>query len=193
MGVRIGVVTALCDAIDHWGTTPEERRRHYPCDDLLPADARALFRSVTVAAPPSVVFRWLCQLKVAPYSYDLIDNLGRRSPRRLVSGVDDLVVGQPVMIFELTSFRRNEHLTIQVRHHPVFGDVAISYTVTPGDLDATSRLVVKVVTVPARGMVGAVMRPLLPAGDLVMMRRQLLNFKTLAESTAAELSDATGL
>ena len=86
---------------------------------------------MTVNAPPSVVFRWLCQLKLAPYSYDLIDNRGRRSPQHLVPGVDQLVVGERVLIFELASFARDEHLTLVVRRHPVFGDVAISYVVAP--------------------------------------------------------------
>ena len=73
---------------------------------------------MTVNAPPSVVFRWLCQLKLAPYSYDLIDNRGRRSPNHLVPGVDHLVVGERVLIFELASFARDEHLTLVVRSTP---------------------------------------------------------------------------
>ena len=81
------------------------RRRRYPCDDVLPQHTRALFRAVALDAPPTVVFRWLCQLKLAPYSYDLLDNGGRRSPRHLVPGVDRLEVGERVMIFELASFR----------------------------------------------------------------------------------------
>jgi hypothetical protein len=130
----------------------------------------------------------LCQLKVAPYSYDLLDNGGRPSPQHLVPGVERLVVGERVMIFELASFEVDEHVTISVRRHRVFGDVAISYVVVPGSGPRTSRLVVKLVTVPARGPAGAVLRHLLPAGDLVMMRRQLLNLKTLAEATAREQS-----
>jgi hypothetical protein len=61
--------------------------------------------------------------------------------------------------------------------------------VLPGGPGAT-RLVVKLVTVPARGVTGAVMRRLLPAGDLVMMRRQLLNLKALAEATATQPVEA---
>ncbi len=179
----------VCAAIGHWGSTPEERLRRYPCDDVLAEHEQALFRAVTVDATPPVVFRWLCQLKVAPYSYDLLDNRGRRSPQRLVPGVDRLVVGEQVLIFELASFALDEHLTLRLRRHRVFGELAISYVVLPDGPGAT-RLVVKLVTVPARGLVGAVLRPLLPAGDLVMMRRQLLNLKALAETTATEPGEA---
>ncbi|MCX5731216.1 MAG: hypothetical protein NTY18_07665 [Deltaproteobacteria bacterium] len=35
---------------------------------------------VTVAAPATVLFRWLCQLRVAPYSYDRLDDGSPRHP-----------------------------------------------------------------------------------------------------------------
>jgi hypothetical protein len=172
--------------IQHWGSTPEERLRRYPCDDLLREHQQALFRAVTIDAPPPLVFRWLCQLKVAPYSYDLLDNGGRRSPQRLVPGVDRLVVGERVMIFELASFAAGEHLTLLLRRHRVFGDLAVSYVVLPARRGG-SRLVVKLVSARPRGLFGVVMHRLLPAGDLVMMRRQLLNLKALAEATAESM------
>jgi hypothetical protein len=173
-------------AIANWGSTVEERGRRYPCDDVLPEHEQSLFRAVTVKAPPSMVFRWLCQLKVAPYSYDLLDNLGRRSPQHLVPGVDRLVVGEPVLlIFELASFSVDEHLTLRLRGLPVFGDIAVSYVVVPQG-PGESRLVVKLALVPHRGPAGGVTRPLLAACDLVMMPRQLLNLKALVEATPAD-------
>jgi hypothetical protein len=167
-----------------WGSTPTERAADFPCDRYLADPDDVVFRAVDVAASASVLFRWLCQLRVAPYSYDLIDNLGRRSPRTLTPGLDDLAVGQRVAtIFRLVEFAPDEHLTI---HHrgPIFGEVSCTYRVLPrGD---HSRLVVKLlVTYPKRSaLVRLVMRRMLPAGDLVMMRRQLLNLKRLAEATA---------
>lgn len=73
-----------------WGARRNETERHYPCDDLSGGPGEAWFRAVTVDAARPSVFRWLCQLKVAPYSYDLLDNLGRRSPRRLTPGAERL-------------------------------------------------------------------------------------------------------
>lgn len=177
-------VVGVCAAIDHWGTTPEERRRHYPCDDVVPDAGLTLFRAVSVDAPPAVVFRWLCQLKVAPYSYDLVDNWGRRSPRHLTPEVEQLVVGERVMVFTLASFTTDEQLTLVVKGHRVFGDLAMSYVIHPEGPDQV-RLIGKVAAMPAPGLLGAVMWRVLPAGDLVMMRRQLLNLKGLAEATSA--------
>lgn len=170
--------------VEHWGSTAEERARPYQCDDVLPGAEQALFRAVTVHAPPAVVYRWLCQLKLAPYSYDLIDNLGRRSPQHLVPGVEQLTVGERVIIFELASFTEDEQITLSVLGHRLFGDVAISYVARP-HRSGDTRLVAKIATNPPGGPAGAVLRRLLPLGDLVMMRRQLLSLKALAERTAA--------
>ncbi|MBK5116642.1 MAG: hypothetical protein JJE23_06940, partial [Thermoleophilia bacterium] len=68
------------DVVRRWGSTSSERSQSYPCDTLLDDPDDALFRAVDIDARPATVFRWLCQLRVAPYSYDLLDNRGRRSP-----------------------------------------------------------------------------------------------------------------
>lgn len=170
-----------------WGTSPEERRLSYPCDRVIPNPDDSLYRGVTIEAPPQTVFRWLCQMRVAPYSYDWIDNGGRESPRALTPGLDNLAVGQDVMqIFQLVDFARDQHLTLRFkansRAQRLFGDIAVSYCVV-ANAGRGCRLLVKLVALHPPGMWGQLMRSLLPWGDLIMMRRQLLNFKQLAESS----------
>ena len=69
---------------DRWGVSDAETRRRYPCDDFVPAPTLRAWRGVSVDASPSAVWRWVAQIRLAPYSYAWIDNLGRRSPQRLV-------------------------------------------------------------------------------------------------------------
>ena len=69
-----------------------------------------------------------------PYSYDLLDNLGRRSPRELTPGADKLEVGQRIMtIFYLASFEPDRHLTIVCDGigQRLLGNVSSTYTVAP--------------------------------------------------------------
>jgi hypothetical protein len=169
-----------------WGSTPDERAQSFACDDVLPTAPYELYRAVTVQAPPALVFRWLCQLRVAPYSYDLLDNLGRQSPRELTAGLDELVVGQRFMtIFTLAAFEPGKHITVRIVPGPrtIFGDLAVSYTVT-ADGAANSRLVVKLrVDLPGEGLLARLRRTMLAWGDLFMMRKQLLTLKALAERT----------
>ena len=112
-------------------------------------------------AEPAAVFRWLCQLRRAPYSYDWIDNLGRRSPRHLIPGLDDLHPGQRFMtIFRLVDFEQDEQITLRSRN------VAVTYRVTPGRLHMRARWT----------LYGPLLAPL----DLVMARKQLLTLTELA-------------
>jgi hypothetical protein len=168
-----------------WGDTATERALPLPCDELVPGDVMVLNRAVDVAAPAAVTFRWLCQLRVAPYSYDLLDNGGRRSPRTLTPGLERLAVGQRMCrIFTLESFEPGSQLTLRLTSAPArraFGDAAITYAVTSTG-PATSRLLARV---RAAGL-DPVRRHALAWGDLVMMRKQLRTFAALAERTAAE-------
>ena len=82
-----------------WGATPAEVARRYPADEMYDGPTLALTRAVSVAAPADLTYRWLCQVAVAPYSYDLLDNWGRRSPTRLTPGADALALGQLVEVF----------------------------------------------------------------------------------------------
>ncbi len=68
---------------DRWGVTDEDAARHYPCDDVVPSPVLQAWRAVTVQTSPERLWPWVTQIRLAPYSYDWIDNLGRRSPPEL--------------------------------------------------------------------------------------------------------------
>ncbi len=122
-------------------------------------------------------------MKVAPYSYDWIDNFGRESPQRLIPGLDQLEVGQKIMtIFDLIDFEQNKHLTFQLNKRvPIFfGDTIISYQIIR-QKHQVCRLLVKILVNYPKGIPGVLLQYILPYGDLVMMRRQMINFKALCE------------
>jgi hypothetical protein len=167
-------------AVAHWGSTAAERSEPLACDRLIPVPDHVLFRAVDVDAPVEVTFRWLCQLRAAPYSYDKLDNFGRRSPQTLTPGLDSLAPGQRFQtIFHLVTFESGKSLTM-VSDGPVFGRLACTYRADAMG-ERRSRIVVKLLVVYPRGPHGALFRFLGPPGDLVMMRRQLLNLRDLAE------------
>jgi len=148
-------------------------------------DALLLTRAIDVAAPVEVTWRWLCQIAVAPYSYDWIDNRGRRSPRELTPGADRLELGQTMaVVFRLVSFEDGHHWTALTtpRGERLFGPVAMTYAATPDP--AGSRIVCRL-AVAADGPLRRARAYALAWGDLVMMRKQLLNLKGLAERDAA--------
>jgi hypothetical protein len=167
------------DLPEHWGTTPGERSRHTPADTVLPVPRARWTRGVTSSAGPEALWRWVCQLTVAPYSYDLLDNRGHRSPRTLTPGADDLHVGQRLLVlFVIDAFVPGEHLTLRLRRRgtgPV-AEFAITYAVAPDPRG--SRLVATVTADGTRR--GGFVRYLLAWGDLIMMRRQLRTLAALA-------------
>lgn len=174
-----------------WGVTQAEWDRHYPSDDHLAPGWLRMLRGVSCPAPPEQVWPWLCQLRVAPYSYDLLDNGGRRSPRTLTPGLTDLVVGQELMrIFRLEEVVTGSRITLSIRPgRPtrLFGAGWVTYAVEP-DGDA-SRLVGALAFPRRHGPWGVASNLLLPWGDLVMMRKQL---RTLAALAARDRPDVSG-
>jgi hypothetical protein len=175
---------------ESWGVTAAERALRFPCDGRCGAPDAVLFRGVGVAAPPGLLYRWLCQLRAAPYSYDWLDNLGRRSPPALTPGLDALAPGQVVMtIFEVVDFEPGRSLTVVNRARGgarrLFGEVWMSYLVRPAP-EGGCRLLAKLLVRYPASPAGALMHRVLPLGDLVMMRRQLLNLKAHAERDARQ-------
>lgn len=159
---------------DRWGVSDSEISRAYPCDHFVASPALEAWRGVHVDAPAEVVWLWVAQVRVAPYSYDWIDNLGRRSPRELV-GLPEPQAGERFTtaggreLGRIVSVAPGEQLTGTIM------GAFMSYVLVPRGQD-TTRLLLKVVMRTSRWAA-----PWLSVGDLVMARRQLLNLKELAE------------
>jgi len=170
---------------DRWGVTDSEVMRSYPCDTCVAGPALQAWRGVHVQAPSTVVWPWVCQVRLAPYAYDWIDNLGRRSPQYLVN-LPEPRVGEA---FTTASGRKLGRIVSVDPGRQLTGTIMggfMSYVLVP-QADNTTRLLLKIVMRTNRWVAFA-----LSVGDLVMARRQLLNFKRLAErdrfpsDTAAE-------
>jgi hypothetical protein len=159
---------------DRWGVSASEVSRSYPCDDLVSSPTLQAWRGVSIEAPAAAVWPWVAQVRIAPYSYDWIDNLGHRSPREL-AGLPEPAVGDR---FTAVGGRAVGRILSVDPGRQLTGTIMgafMSYVLVPQEPEAT-RLLLKVVARTARWAA-----PGLSVGDLIMARRQLLNLKQLTE------------
>jgi hypothetical protein len=159
---------------DRWGVSDSEIARSYPCDEFVTTPTLQAWRGVTVQAPAEAVWPWVTQVRLAPYSYDWIDNFGRRSPRELV-GIPEPRVGDRFTtsgrreLGRIVSVDPGKELTATIM------GACMSYVLVPRD-QYTTRLLLKLTLRTSRWA-----SLVLSVGDLIMARRQLLNLKLLAE------------
>ena len=82
--------------LERWGATPEEHASAVVGDELCPNARIVATRCITIAAPPEAVFPWLRQMgfgRAGWYSYDWIDNLGRKSATAIENQWQSLAAG----------------------------------------------------------------------------------------------------
>jgi len=187
-----GFVARAIDTYRGWGTDQHMRTVSWECQKYVPEPNETFFRCVRVAAPKEIVWRWMCQLRVAPYSYDWLDNAGRESPRILTPGAERLTVGQRILIiFRIVEFNDGESMTLRVAPHWrwLWGNVTCTYkTLDNGDGTCGLYLALSAHSIPGKiaGPTGLfwVRKFFFPWGELAMVRKQLLTIKTLAEQQA---------
>ncbi len=87
-----------------WGSSPDERARRLPGDDLVP-DAEQQTHAITIDAPPDAVWAWIVQMgqgRAGFYSHDRLERLVGADIRN-VDGIrpewQDLAVGDLVRTY----------------------------------------------------------------------------------------------
>ena len=163
---------------ESWGATDAEVASVVVGDDLV-GDARLIAtRAITIDAPPEAVFPWLRQMGFGRggwYSYDWIDNLGRRSARTVVPewqhvSAGDTIPGGGRVAFDVAIADEPRSFVLVLRTARI--GFSLSYELR--EVGDATRLVSRVRSrIDAPG--GRVIeRCLLGPGDGVMVRKQLL-------------------
>jgi len=79
--------------------------------DISNTECRELLRRIEIGANASDIFVWLEQLRIAPYSYDFIDNRGRKSPDYIIENLPPLKVNTHYLLaFHLFEFEKNSFI-----------------------------------------------------------------------------------
>jgi hypothetical protein len=171
--------------LDAWGATGAEITGPVAGDHLLPDARLVATRSIDLEAEPSEVFPWLEQIgfgKAGWYSYDWIDNLGRRSadrihPEWLGVEVGDPIPGGPIHFDAAVVDRPHAFVlslpTQRVLWHQIDFVLAFDLRESPEGTRLVSR-----VRSTIDGPLGRIIeRWFLGPGDGIMVRKQLLNLQ----------------
>ena len=170
----------------HWGATPDERRATMPGDAYFggASDPRvAMTRAVTIDAPAQDVWPWLAQMGRGAgwYSYDWIDNGGKRSAQHIVSWIPEPRLGDASPIGYLRHLVPGAELTWWAGDIPLpMTRLRLVFDVRLASQSTQTRLVVRI----SADATGPLARPLLGTFsflDSVMARRQLVVLRERVE------------
>jgi hypothetical protein len=169
-----------------WGSTDAEVDQALPGDEIVAVPSFAATRAVTIDAGPEAIWPWVVQLgfnRAGWYSYDLLDNLGRKSAVTINESLQNVQVGDLVPLGPGGGLYVKD---LEVGRWLLWGDEA-GYTtwlwmLQPAGSD-TTRLLTRVRT-HYRWTHPAILFSLLLVEpfDFPMMRKCLLGIKQRAET-----------
>lgn len=173
----------------HWGATEAEVASAMPGDELFDGQAQVGTRAIDIAAEPELVFDFLAQMgfgRAGWYSYDWLDNLGRKSasevhPDWLVESSGESVPGGPIQFLAVVVERPAAYV-LQIPNRGAIGyslDFTLAYRL---DKTASGTRLTSRVRIAIDGPLGQPLSHALLLGDGAMVRRQLLGIKARCES-----------
>ncbi|KFI35122.1 hypothetical protein HY00_07225 [Peptococcaceae bacterium SCADC1_2_3] len=174
-----------------WGATDDEIKRFMPGDDIVGKLSFNATRAVTINAPAENIYPWIVQMGVKRagwYSYDLLDNLGRKSAESILAEHQDIQVGDLIPLspdgkqgMRVKDFRKNEWMLWWDK----IGDSSWVWEIY-SEGEAHSRLVTRV-RVKYRWFSPAIaFNLLIEFFDILMMRKCMLGIKRRAEKSLSK-------
>jgi len=178
----------------YWGATPEEIQSPVVGDDLCPKATLIATRSITISAPPHDVFPWIRQMgfgRAGWYSYDWLDNLGRKSATTIHDEWQSVEAGDKVpsgpISFTAAIVEAPRHFVLEIKslgkRSPKL-HFTLAYELR--DDPQGTRLVTRMRS-HINGPLGSLIEKLiLGPGDGFMLRRQLLTISKNASKNSRE-------
>lgn len=169
-----------------WGATDAEVKRSMPGDEIVDKPSFNATRAVTIHAPAQNIYPWIVQMGVSRagwYSYDLLDNLGRRSAESILPKHQNIQVGDVIPLspdgkqgMSVKYFRKNKWMLWWDKK----GDTSWVWEIHP-EGQGNARLITRV-RVKYRLFSPAILFNLLiEFFDILMMRKSMLGIKRRAE------------
>jgi len=173
-----------------WGATPDEVSKPLPGDELVTRPTFNATRAITIDATPQEIWPWLVQAGVTRagwYSYDILDNLGHRSARRIIPELQNLAPGDLVPM----SPNGKQGIPVLSMDPPasmVWGTAAESTWTWQLDAsaDGSTRLITRVRSRYRWLSPSIAMSLLVEFADIWMMRKMLMNVRDRAEGLVTE-------
>jgi hypothetical protein len=171
--------------LQHWGARAEEISDDVAGDSLCPDARLVATRCISIDAAPEVVFAFIRQMglgRAGWYSYDLIDNLARKSATTIHPEWQDVTAGSTVpagpVSFVAAVVEPPRVFVLQVPTSRMCFTLAYEARAEGTGTRLVTRLRARL-SFPGGRIIEHL---LLGPGDGIMVRRQLLNLKMRCEA-----------
>jgi hypothetical protein len=169
-----------------WGATDEELERPMSGDEIVEHPTFNATRAVTIEARSDEIWPWIVQIgmtRAGWYSYDLLDNLGRPSARRILPQFQNPKIGEVIPMSPggkqgpyVKDFEQDRWMLWWDGK----GGMSWAWGLYPGD-EAHTRLVTRVRLRYRWLSLSILFDMLVEFTDIIMLRKTLLGIKERAE------------